>query len=152
MLALVLIALTGCATSHTASKAPETSSAIPQELAQMPQSSEAYKSHYAIAEVVPTYITMDGTSVDATIEATSVPGRFLFTGRMEWMIDGRSLNWEVGARHTVKGKIMIMGYTIVSDPNNRLVFQLVRGKGYVYEKGRGMVITPSGERVFLQSN
>jgi tetratricopeptide (TPR) repeat protein len=126
----------------------------PRELAELPQDPTAYRSNYVIAEIMPTEVTkgdnVDG-KVDASIEATSVPGTFLFNGLTAWTIEGRSLNWEAGARHTIKGKITIMGYTIVSDPSSPLVFRTVSGKGYVYEKGRGVVITPLNEHVFLQS-
>ena len=58
----------------------------------------------------------------------------------------------VGARHVVKGKLTMKGYTIISDPQYPLIFRLVRGEGYVYEQGRGIVITPSNKRVELDDS
>ena len=59
-----------------------------------------------------------------------------------------SNNWGVGARHTINGKINIKGYTLISDPDDALVF-VMTSKGYAYQKGRGIVMLPTSERVFL---
>jgi len=61
------------------------------------------------------------------------------------------MTWHEGARHTLKGTIRIQGYTFVSDATDPLVFRMA-SKAYVYERGRGTVITPKGERIVLGSN
>jgi hypothetical protein len=125
----------------------------PMELAEMPQAPEAYRSEYSIPEFtkIVDHI-IEETSTDVTLEATGRPGVVLTTGRVEMSLEGQPRTWCSGARHTIKGKLTIQGYTFVSDPNNPLVFRLWADRGYVYEKGRGMVITPSNGRAFLQSN
>ncbi len=122
----------------------------PPEILAMPQEPGAYRHRYEMREIAVTNLIQEQSDTDALIEATCDPRVFKFTGKTEW-IEGRSINWEKGARHTVKGKIDIAEYTIISDPKDPLVFRLVLGKGYVYEKGRGIVITPFGERIFLSA-
>jgi hypothetical protein len=121
----------------------------PAELAEMPSSRHAYRSSYTIPGIGAPWDMESGT--DATIEATTSPGVFKFSGRTEFLVNGKSNNWGFGARHTVKGKVIITNYTIISDDNNPLVFTIVDKKGYVYQQGRGMVITPTNEKVFLDS-
>jgi hypothetical protein len=124
-------------------------SPAPAELAEMPSSRRAYRSSYTIPGIGTPWDMESGT--DATIEATADPRVFKFTGRTEFLVNGQSNNWGPGARHTVKGKVIIKDYTIISDNNDPLVFTIVDKKGYVYQRGRGMVITPANEKVFLDS-
>jgi hypothetical protein len=63
----------------------------------------------------------------------------------------KDLTWASGARHTIKGKLVLKGFELISDPSDPLVFHLWADKGYVYEKGRGMIIKPTGERIYLRS-
>jgi len=60
--------------------------------------------------------------------------------------------WNPGARHTLKGTNRIMGFTFMSDASDPLVFRMVQNEGYVYERGRGTVISPKGQRVVLGPN
>jgi Tol biopolymer transport system component len=130
------------------------SEALPQtqDLAEMPQAPEAYQSEFVIAEFKSMIPPLSSTKTDVTIEATHSPGVFKTSGKQEFDIStGQLMTWYAGARHTIKGKVTIEGYTFVSDPNNPLVFSVYGQRGYVYEKGRGVVITPSNEHVFLQT-
>lgn len=121
----------------------------PAELAEMPSSPRAYRSSYTIPGIGAPWDVASGT--DATIEATADPRIFKFSGKTEFLVNGKSNNWGPGARHTVKGKVIIKDYTIISDDDKPLVFTIVDKKGYVYQRGRGMVITPTNEKVFLDS-
>lgn len=62
----------------------------------------------------------------------------------------QSMTWCPGARHIILGKLQIAGYKLVSDWFAPLIFRVDRN-GYVYERGRGIVITSSNERILLQS-
>lgn len=131
-----------------------------------------YRSQY----ILPAFKEIMGstyTQMDVTLEATDDPRRVLVTGNIEYEIGQldfrnakkdekgvllpevkgttKSMTWCPGARHTIKGTLQVHGYTFTSDQNNPLVFRLVAGQGYVYEKGQGTVITPSKERVRLGS-
>jgi hypothetical protein len=137
------------ASEPTAPAAAALPSPPPAELAEMPSSRRAYRSSYTIPGIGAPWNVESGT--DATIEATTDPRIFKFSGKTEFLTNGTSNNWGPGARHTVKGKVIIKDYTIVSDNNDPLVFTIVDKKGYVYQRGRGMVITPTNEKVFLDS-
>jgi hypothetical protein len=121
----------------------------PPELAEMPSSRRAYRSSYTIPGIGAPWEMESGT--DATIEATTDPRVLKFSGKTEFLVNGKSNNWGAGARHTVKGKVIITDYTIISDNDDPLVFTIVDKKGYVYQRGRGMVITPNNEKIFLDS-
>jgi hypothetical protein len=86
------------------------------------------------------------------VTVEQIPGSQLIrtSGKLEFTLDGTQLTWAIGARHTLKGKLIISSYTFVSDPGDPLVFDISHD-GYVYEKGRGMIITPTGERIYLQT-
>jgi ankyrin repeat protein len=129
-----------------------------EELGDMPDAPAAYRYNFSIPELQPTELTSE---TFATIEATAKPGIVLLGGigdrvPVNGVVPGKggivSNNWGVGARHVVKGKITLLRYTLISDPQNPLIFHLARGAGYVYEQGRGVVITPSKERVLLDNS
>jgi Skp family chaperone for outer membrane proteins len=72
-------------------------------------------------------------------------------GKTATTVQIEDMTWHEGARHTLKGTLKIQGYTFVSDATDPLVFR-VTSKAYVYERGRGTVVTPRGEKVVLGSN
>jgi hypothetical protein len=47
--------------------------------------------------------------------------------------------WLPNARHTIQGKVKLLGYQFVSEPQYPLTFKLVKSKVYVYLSGRGTV-------------
>jgi len=135
--------------------------------------SPEYRSEYIIPdfkEIMGSY----NSGMDVTLEATDDPRVVSVEGKLEWLMpqldfenakkDEKGVlhpklkgttklnTWGVGARHTIKGTLQVHGYTFISDQNDPLVFRLVAGQGYVYEKGQGTVITLSKERVFLRSD
>jgi len=63
--------------------------------------------------------------------------------------DGRIVLWGYGVKHTWIGKSVYAGYTFDSDANDPLQFRVDREKGYVYVKGKGVVIEPDGKEVSL---
>ena len=63
--------------------------------------------------------------------------------------DGQMVLWGYGAKHTWIGKLVYAGYTFDSDANDPLQFRVDREKGYVYVKGKGVVIEPDGKKVSL---
>ena len=114
------------------------------------------------------------TQMDVTLEATDDPRVVSVEGKLEYempQLDFKNAKkdekgvlhpelkgpmklktWCPGARHTIKGTLQVHGYTFISDQNDPLVFRLVAGQGYVYEKGKGTVITLSKKRVFLHTD
>jgi len=140
-----------------------------RENSQLPE----YRSEY----VIPDFKEIMGstyTRMDVTLEATDDPRVVSVEGQLEYEMPQldfenakkdekgvlhpelkgpmKLMTWYPGARHTIKGTLQVHGYTFISDQNYPLVFRLVAGQGYVYEKGQGTVITPSKERVFLRSD
>jgi len=104
-----------------------------------------------------------GLTTDVHLTIESVPGkrnRVSFSGKMEsvlpafdaskaakgnYVYEGALVNtcMFAGATHTIRGTVeLLSGWIFVSDPQNPMVFSLVRGHGYVYQSGRGSVITP----------
>jgi hypothetical protein len=63
--------------------------------------------------------------------------------------NGYLILWGYGAKHTWIGKSVYAGYTFDSDANDPLQFRIDREKGYVYVKGKGVVIEPDGKEVSL---
>ena len=44
----------------------------------------------------------------------------------------KDMTWCPGARHTLRGKIVLHGYIFISNSENPLVFRVVQNRGYVY--------------------
>lgn len=108
---------------------------------------------FEVPELIKNMGTYNSSQTDATISMVDDRGTVLFSGKTETVLEGNQLkqnNWSPGARHTIKGRLVLLGYTFDSSATDPLVFRVVRGRGYVYEKGRGSVLTPSGQRVLLQ--
>jgi hypothetical protein len=61
------------------------------------------------------------------------------------------LEWSNGAEHQYAGRVQTGGYVFESDPNYPLTFKIVKGKGYVYLCGRGVVIAKNGRNWILGS-
>lgn len=113
--------------------------------------------------VIPKFKEIMGSiisDVDVTLEATEDPNVLKTSGRQEFALDALDLNatkpariqdltWNPGARHTLKGTLRIGGYTFVSNAADPLVFRMVLDQGYVYQRGRGSIVTPTGEEVVL---
>jgi len=63
----------------------------------------------------------------------------------------KNLAWNPGAEHTIRCTMSVQGYTLFSaltglcDPTDPLVFKLVPDQGYVYQRGKGFVVTPAGD-------
>ena len=100
----------------------------------------------------------------ARLQLKAVPGTpdvYEFKGQMEFVVTGLDPNkpgtpqnvgmkntaWFAGAEHTIVGTVRIQGWTFRSDKQAPLVFQLVQDKGYVYQRGRGTVVSPQ-QQVF----
>jgi HEAT repeat protein len=62
-----------------------------------------------------------------------------------------STNMFAGTEHRIKGEIEIRGWRFYGEIVDPLVFKLIRAKGYVYQRGSGIVIDPRG-RVFQLGN
>jgi hypothetical protein len=109
------------------------------------------RSEYVIAELKPNCPGgVLASNADITIEAIGPGSSYVMTsGRLAYLPNGQSLAWCSGARHTIKGRLETGGYTFISDPTDPLVFRL-SDRGYVYERGKGTVLTPSNENVLLQ--
>jgi len=73
----------------------------------------------------------------------------MFSGDTEILLDGRSNNWAPGARHTICGVLHARDYLIASDPSAPLVFRIDATGAYVYQSGRGVVVTPDKTAVYL---
>ena len=65
------------------------------------------------------------------------------------IIMGEMVLWGYGAKHTWIGKLVYAGYTFDSDANDPLQFMVDKEKGYIYVKGKGVVIEPDGKKVSL---
>ena len=87
------------------------------------------------------------------VRISSVPGhvgRYYIKGNLEWTVDPttgqmKSMTWNPGSKHTLVGAVNINGYKFLSDPQDPLVFQMILQKGYVYQAGNGIVVTPKWE-------
>lgn len=65
------------------------------------------------------------------------------TGQMEQRI------WCPGVENTLSGNLEILGYKFESDSQSPLIFKVIMGEGYVYRKGKGVVTTPDGKKIYL---
>jgi len=128
----------------------------------------ATRSEYVIPEFANGFGDVD-SSTDAMISMTDKPGVYRFAGKTDVILpsltadalvnnSGKTINinaepnnWGPGARHTMKGKIVIAGHVFLSSAEDPLVFKAVRNRGYVYERGKGTVITPRGGKIHLAS-
>lgn len=59
-----------------------------------------------------------------------------------------SLDYE-GSIYTFENTVKFLGFTFMSDSNDPLVFELVKGQGFDYISGKGTVITKEGKKVNL---
>ena len=139
----------------------------PQSKKKKPVESNATKqfvtrSEYVIADFTKIFGAVTASKTDATI-STPDSKHILFSGYVEMitniskedLVKGETITdvkpngWGTGARHTLKGKLKIQGYTFVSSPEDPLVFRVGRNYGYEYERGKGTVTTPTGDEIHL---
>lgn len=102
---------------------------------------------------------MEANPIPSKVRVTlrGVPGqigRYEIEGNLEYSLDPttrqtRSLTWSPGAQHTLLGALDIRGYKFLSDHRDHLVFRMEWQKGYVYQQGNGIVITPAGNLIRL---
>jgi ankyrin repeat protein len=59
------------------------------------------------------------------------------------------LTWNPGAKHAILGSLVIFDYCFVSDRRDPLIFRMIQGEGYVYERGSGIVVDPHGNIIVL---
>lgn len=87
-------------------------------------------------------------------EGSRAEGVYNVRGKSVFSIDPKtgqmkSLNWYPGVEHTLLGNLEIVGFKFESDSQNPLVFKIIRGQGYVYKQGKGIVTTTKGVRIQL---
>ena len=93
--------------------------------------------------------TGDGAKTSSRVRLKQVPGRAYCDVKGSWEVQvnpvtgrHRALIWNPGAEHTLLGTLTIRGFTFFSDAEAPLVFKMVRARGYVYQRGKGIIVTP----------
>jgi hypothetical protein len=60
--------------------------------------------------------------------------------------------WTEGSIHEYADKVFFGGYRIIPYKKSKLSFRVELQKGYVYQGGKGKVLTPSGEEIELDDS
>jgi hypothetical protein len=92
-------------------------------------------------------VTPSGAILTASENITN--GITIPSGTKIWLPKGSEIDhtysfWLPGTIHEIKGEIR-GSYTFKGDLYAPLTFKLVKGIGYVYQKGGGTVLTPDGK-------
>lgn len=80
----------------------------------------------------------------STFELNRIDGSSVYGISNAQMI---SLDWCPGVEHSLLGNMNILGYKFESDSYTPLVFKVVKDIGYVYQRGKGAVTSPKGEKI-----
>jgi hypothetical protein len=109
-----------------------------------------YDTNPALRRLVSDSLLQFGSDyVDVSLRQVGSSNLVMTSGRQEFTLGGENLTWCSGARHTIEGTFVMLGYTFTSDVGDPLVFRLWKEKGYVYERGHGTIVTPTHETVAL---
>lgn len=142
------IVVRGAEMALTNINAPAAAEALAASLKETPLS--IHPAQYAIADFTKVVEGSMSTQMDVSLQEAAGTGALSVNGHLEFdPAAGKLMTWYSGARHTLIGNLKILGYSFYSDPADPLVFQVSRESGYVYEKGRGVVLTPDMEEVDL---